>query len=112
VKLHLRSGRCAYVSWQRLACTLVEAEGMVQKEFGDAARGKPREAAVIFQAPEGETSITIETVPPEKCRLRHGTSHRLDWIPHKFGNMPEFIYHTALDQSRWPRSHISACRPA
>lgn len=49
---------------------------------------------VISQTPEGEAPITIETVPPQKCRLRHGTSHRLDGIPHEFANMPEFIHHT------------------
>ena len=95
-KLTLPSGRCAYVSWQGLACTLVETEGVVQKEFSDAARGKPREAAVISQAPEGEAPIAIETVPPEKCRLRYGTSHRLDGVPHKFANTSEFIHHMQL----------------
>jgi hypothetical protein len=95
-KLHVRSGRCAYVSWQGLACTLVETERVVQNEFRDAARGKPREAAVISQAPEGEAPITIETVPPEKCRLGHGTSHRLDGIPHKFANMPEVTHIPSL----------------
>jgi hypothetical protein len=93
-KLHVRSGRCAYVSRQGLACTLVETDRVVQKELSDAARSKPREAALISQAPEGEAPITIETVPPEKCRLRHSTSHRLDGIPHKFANLPELIHHT------------------
>jgi len=92
-KLHMRSGRCAYVSGQGLACALVETDRVVEKELGDAARGKPREAAVISQAPEGEAPITIETVPTKKCRLRHGTRHRLDGIPHKFTNMPELIQH-------------------
>ena len=92
--LHLRFGWCTYVSWQGFVCTLVESERVVQKEFRDAARGKPREAAVISQAPEGEAPITIESVPPEKCRLRHGTSHRLDGIPHEFAYMPDFIHHT------------------
>jgi hypothetical protein len=80
------------VSWQGLAGTLVEIDRVIQKELGDATRVQPREAAVISQAPEGEAPITSETVPPEKCRLRHGTRHRLDGIPHKLANMPEFFH--------------------
>jgi len=81
------------MSWQGLAGTLVETDRVVQKELRDAARGKPWEAAVISQAPEGEAPIAIETMPPEKCRLHHGTSHRLDGIPNELADMPDFIHH-------------------
>jgi hypothetical protein len=76
------------VSWQGLAGALVETERVIQEEFSEAACAKPREAAVVSEAPESEAPITIETVPPEKCRLRRGPCHRLDGIPHKFADMP------------------------
>ena len=100
-ELHMRPTRYAYVRRQGLARTLVETERVVQKEFREAARGKPREAAVISQAPEGEAPIAIQAVPAEKGRLRHGTSHRLDRIPHQFANMPEFMYHTVTKRHVW-----------
>lgn len=55
-------------------------------------RPKPREATVVSQAPEGEAPVAIETVPPEKCRFRHGASHRLDGIPDKLANMPQLLH--------------------
>ena len=104
-KFQVLSGRCAYVSWKGLACPLVETDRVVQKEFSEAARGKPRKAAVVSQAPEGEAPITIETVPSEKRRLRRDTGHRLDGIPHQFANMPEFIHHAAYRMGRYRESH-------
>ena len=93
-KLHMSAGRCAYVSRQGLVCTFIETERVVEEEFSDAARAKPRESAIISQFPEGKAPITIETMPPEKCRLRRSPSHGLNGISHKFANMPKFIPHT------------------
>ena len=92
------------MSWQGLACALVETERVIQQEFGEAARAEPWEAAVISQAPEGKATIPIETVPPEKCRLGRDTSHRLDGVPHKLANMPE------LNHSVWHFPHATGNR--
>jgi hypothetical protein len=75
---------------------------MVQEEFRDTARRKPWEAAVVSHTPEGEAPITIETVPPEECRVGHGAGHRLDGIAHEFANMPE------IDHRRFSRRQAAA----
>ena len=93
-KIQLPARRCAHVSRKGFACTLVETQRVVQKEFSDAACGKPWKAAVISYAPEGEAPITVETVPSEKCRLGYRACHRFDGVPNKFVNMSEFIRHT------------------
>jgi hypothetical protein len=51
---------------QGLAGTLVETERVIQQEFRESARRKPRKAAFITQASKSQASIPIETVPPEK----------------------------------------------
>ena len=88
-ELDVRSGGRTYVSRQRLARALVETERVVQEKLGEAARRKPREAAVVFQPSEGEAPIAIEAVPPEKRRFGRGAGHRLDRIPHELRNMPK-----------------------
>lgn len=88
------------MGWQGLAGTLVETERVVQKELSYAARAKPREATPVSHTAESEAPITIETVPPEKCRLRRRTRHRLHGIPHKFGDMTQ-VNHRRHIQSQW-----------
>ncbi|MFL5328864.1 MAG: hypothetical protein ACJ8C4_08095 [Gemmataceae bacterium] len=107
-KLQLLSGRRTDMSWQGFSCTLIKTERAVQKEFREAARAQPREAAVIAQTPEGEAPITRKTVPPEKRRLRRRTRHRLDGIPHQFADMPEFVHHSVTKRHAGPAGEHNA----
>ncbi len=61
-----RPGRGADMRGQRPARASVVTGGVVQQEFGDAARREPGKAAVIPQAPEGEAPVALEAVPAAK----------------------------------------------
>jgi hypothetical protein len=47
-----------------LTAARVEANGVVEEEFREAAGAEPREAAVVSLTPKGKSPITLEPVPP------------------------------------------------
>src|SRR5436305_13033194 len=97
-----------------LAGARVEPDGMVEEELWEAARCEPWHAAVDSRTPESESPITGEPVPAKKCRLHHGTGHRLDGIPRNLANMPELLHHKVTihdSAASRPTDRVLSCRP-
>jgi hypothetical protein len=85
--------RGANMSWKVSGRSAFSAERSKQKQVGKLACCKPGEPAAVSNSPEGQASVTIETVPAKVGNLELFPAHRFHGIPKECFNVSDFYRH-------------------